>query len=192
MICAIRLAWVRNSSAAKCWVLPRLMVPMLSWPGLARPKPISSARLLCGDDSGTTMAMSNRPSKDTGAKSVRGLKGRALNRPALTAVPLDMSSRVWPSGSALATNSAATMPPAPGRLSMTTGWPRLTDSCCATARAVRSATPPAPKGTTMRRGLEGKAACAQALLKTPGVKRAACITRRRLNMGALLKKFDTG
>jgi hypothetical protein len=30
------------------------------------------------------------------------------------------------------------------------------------------------------------------LLKTPVVKRAACITRRRLNMGAIQKKFDTG
>ena len=29
MICAIRLAWVRSSSAARCWVLPRLMVQVL-------------------------------------------------------------------------------------------------------------------------------------------------------------------
>ena len=67
-----------------------------------------------------------------------------------------MSKSVWPSGSALATRSAATTPPAPGRLSTNTGCPRVSAMRLDTVRTVRSATPPAPKGTTIRSALVGK------------------------------------
>ncbi|MOA26632.1 hypothetical protein D3C78_1474400 [compost metagenome] len=98
---------------------------------------------------------------ETGAKSCEVLNGRVRNRLSLTAVALDISSKVWPSGSALATISPATMPPAPGLFSITTAWPSVSPIFWATTRAVTSATPPAPNGTTMRTGLVGKF-CAKA------------------------------
>ena len=74
-----------------------------------------------------------------------------MNRLAVTAVPLDIRNIVWPSGSARATVSAATTPPAPGRFSIVTGWPSDWLSSAATMRAVRSPAPPAANGTTMRK-----------------------------------------
>src|ERR1700682_310165 len=53
------------------------------------------------------------------------------------------------------------LPPAPGRLSMTTGWPHASVSFCPIARATTSSEPPAGKGTTRRIGLVGYA-CAVA------------------------------
>ena len=102
------------------------------------------------------------------------MKGSDLNKPALTAVPFDINSKVCPSGAALATSSPATMPPAPGRLSTMTGWPKRSDSFCATARTVRSATPPAPKGTTMRRGLLGKGVWASSPLAGHALRARDC------------------
>jgi hypothetical protein len=53
------------------------------------------------------------------------------------------------------------MPLAPGRLSMTTCWPRLSASLGAMVRPMMSVTPPAPLGMIMRMGRVGKfsAAC---------------------------------
>jgi hypothetical protein len=62
---------------------------------------------------------------------------------------------VYPSGGAEAAAWAATTPPAPGRLSMTTGWLSRSASLWPTARAVRSATPPAAFGTITRIGRVG-------------------------------------
>ena len=39
--------------------------------------------------------------------------------------------------------SVPRMPPAPGLLSTTTGWPRASPRCCAAKRATTSVTPPA-------------------------------------------------
>jgi hypothetical protein len=60
------------------------------------------------------------------------------------------SSRVSPSGAALATTSAAGTPPAPGRLSTTTGRPIRCEKPGAQSRASPSVAPPAGKGTTRR------------------------------------------
>src|SRR5512146_3515277 len=51
--------------------------------------------------------------------------------------------------------SAPTFPPAPGRLSTTTGCPHAAASFGATRRASTSAEPPARYGTTTWIGLEG-------------------------------------
>ena len=85
---------VRNSSAARFWVLPMLMVPRFRVPGLALASASRSPRVRQRALSATTTARSNVPRVDTGMKSRTVSKGRLLNRPALTAVPLDMSSRV--------------------------------------------------------------------------------------------------
>src|SRR5262245_61721362 len=69
---------------------------------------------------------------------------------------------VWPSGSAFATISVATTPPAPGRLSMMICWPIWSLIFCATTRAVMSPTPPGPNGTRKRIGLDGNC-CALAV-----------------------------
>ena len=65
---------------------------------------------------------------------------------------------VWPSGGDLATASEPTTPPAPVRLSTTTGWPSSSDIFGATRRVMMSVEVPAPKGTTTRTGRFGKAA----------------------------------
>ena len=54
-----------------------------------------------------------------------------------------------PSGALRATASAAMLPPAPGRFSITTGWPSSGAICSASSRAVMSAAPPGGKGTTI-------------------------------------------
>ncbi len=73
----------------------------------------------------------------------------------------DAISSVCPSGGDLATISPPIMPPAPGRLSTTTGWPSSSLRPGATARALISTLPPGANGTTIRMGLTGKVcACA--------------------------------
>src|SRR5438132_11670373 len=59
--------------------------------------------------------------------------------------------------------SAPMLPPAPGRLSITTGWPHDSVSFLPISRPNVSATPPTGNGTTMRIGLSGYVeACADA------------------------------
>ena len=58
------------------------------------------------------------------------------------------SAKVCPSAVALATRSVPRLPPAPARLSTTTGWPSLSLSRCAISLATASVLPPAGKGTT--------------------------------------------
>jgi hypothetical protein len=51
--------------------------------------------------------------------------------------------------------SAPITPPAPPRLSTTTGLPSLSESFCAIVRAVKSVPPPAANGTINRIGFVG-------------------------------------
>src|SRR5471030_2726326 len=69
--------------------------------------------------------------------------------------PLGAINSVYPSGAALATNSAATIDCAPGLFSTMTGWLNLDCSRAATMRAIRSLPPPAEYPTTSRIGLLG-------------------------------------
>ena len=72
------------------------------------------------------------------------------------------TSRVWPSGAALATTSAPILPPAPPRFSTRKGWPSLSCNASASSRVTMSFDPPGGKGTTRRTGRSGQAACARA------------------------------
>src|SRR5262245_22478816 len=63
---------------------------------------------------------------------------------------------VYPSGSDLATNSAAMAPLAPGLFSTTAGWPRNSWNFEPMARPTMSDEPPGTNGITTRIGLEGK------------------------------------
>ena len=51
--------------------------------------------------------------------------------------------------------AAATVPVAPGRFSITTGWPRFSERPGAMMRATTSVPPPGGKPTTMRTGRVG-------------------------------------
>jgi hypothetical protein len=74
----------------------------------------------------------------------RARLGETANAPAL---PMP---KVYPSGAALATASTPVTPPAPARLSTTTGWPSVAAMRGARTRATMSLGPPAAKGTTKR------------------------------------------
>src|SRR5262245_14713630 len=65
---------------------------------------------------------------------------------------VDPINRVYPSGFELVTAPAPIMPPAPGRFSTTTGWPRISLMGGAIMRAVTSRLPPGANGTTIRIG----------------------------------------
>ncbi len=65
---------------------------------------------------------------------------------------------VCPSGSALATAVRPMLPPAPGRFSITSGWPSFSLTRGAMARTMASALPPGGKVTITRMGLVGQAA----------------------------------
>ena len=66
------------------------------------------------------------------------------------------SNIVCPSGRARATISAATMPPPPGRLSITMFCPSVSVSLTASVRADTSAGPPGANGMTNLIGCDGK------------------------------------
>ncbi|CFN75313.1 Uncharacterised protein [Bordetella pertussis] len=81
-------------------------------------------------------------------KSLTGSKGRlSCTAGRMPNWLLEMSS-VCPSGLDLATSCVPMMPPAPARLSTTTGWPSMAESRSENARAARSVPPPGPVGTT--------------------------------------------
>ena len=68
------------------------------------------------------------------------------------------TSSVCPSGVALATSSVPTMLPAPGRFSMSPGWPRSSvQSLRDQPRGESSVDAPGVCGTTMRTGRPGHA-----------------------------------
>ena len=69
------------------------------------------------------------------------------------------SSSVSPSGAALATTSAAGTPPAPGRLSTTTGRPIRCEKPGAQSRASPSVAPPAGNGHDEAQGALRLGAC---------------------------------
>src|SRR5438105_11577926 len=73
----------------------------------------------------------------------------------LMASPGVVMRTVCPSGAALATASAPTLPPAPARFSTTTGCLKDSDIFALTQRATVSTEPPAGNGTTMRTGRFG-------------------------------------
>jgi hypothetical protein len=75
--------------------------------------------------------------------------------PALMAWLLVAMSKVYPSGGDFAVNSDASIVPAPGRLSMTTGCSRAALSACPTMREIVSAPPPGPAGMIRRMDLVG-------------------------------------
>src|SRR5256885_9779370 len=85
-------------------------------------------------------------------------------------------SQVVPSGALRATSSAAILPPAPGRFSITTCWPQESASFWPRARARISLGPPGVKPTTKRTGFSGQP-WASAVQTTPTLQIKAEKTR---------------
>src|SRR5688572_28958754 len=78
----------------------------------------------------------------------------------MASAPESPGIRVWPSGAARATCSAATTPPAPGRFSTTKGRPKASASLAASMRASTSGLPPGAAAAIRRTLLDGYASCA--------------------------------
>ena len=77
-----------------------------------------------------------------------------------TAGPIAVSSRVYPSGAALATAMAATEPPPPALFSTMTGWPSAIVRSCAIARPTKSMIAPGANETTSVIGRVGQSSAA--------------------------------
>jgi hypothetical protein len=80
----------------------------------------------------------------------------------ITIVVFITASSVYPSPSAFATIVAPIPVFAPGRFSITTLWPQISDNFCAVIRMLTSVGPPAGNGTTIRTGRFGKFAAGSA------------------------------
>jgi hypothetical protein len=86
----------------------------------------------------------------TATRSLNTSNPGLLNRVWLTTTELLVNSTVWPSGGALAASAMPMLPPAPARLSMTTGCPHDSDIFCPITRAATSVGPPGANGTMKR------------------------------------------
>src|SRR5450756_2791227 len=85
------------------------------------------------------------------------------------------SSSVYPSGAARAAIWVPRLAPAPGRLSTTICWPKVSPSFWASMRATRSEDPPAGNGAIIRIGLIGYACAPTLLLMTASASVALAI-----------------
>src|SRR3977135_2878395 len=108
---------------------------------------MTSATVLAGTDGFTSITLGERTSPATGAMSFRKLYSSDSYSVALMALEVGTSRNVYPSGAALITDWVAILPPAPPRFSMTTCWPRRSDSHWAILRATMSVGPPGGNGT---------------------------------------------
>ena len=145
----------RKSSPVTFCVLPGLMVPTLNLLGSARAASSASFSVCHGESAFTSSSRSNSASVDTGVNAVTGSNGMVFSSDFDSAMPLENTKRVYPSGCAEVTALAAMMPPALGRFSITTWTPARSLSCWPTSRMVMSAKPPGPNGMTTRIGRLG-------------------------------------
>src|SRR3954470_24677236 len=100
--------------------------------------------------------------------------------------PMEPTRTVWPSGSALATNSAGTAPLAPGRFSTPAGCPRNSWNFEPMARPTMSEEPPATNGIIARMGLDGNACACTAQLRAAAPTSAA--PRNNKSIAFLLRR----
>src|SRR5438067_2092443 len=84
------------------------------------------------------------------------------------------------------------MPPALGRFSTTTGWPKISCSGCATIRAARSVPPPAPKPTTILIVRVGQSCAVAGARPSAGKIAAASAMNARAIVMAFLPAADRG
>src|SRR5437016_3679773 len=145
-----------SNSPDICAMLPTPPEPNSIWPGLDLAKAISSITEFTGNEGLTSNIIEVNPTSDTGAKSFNVSYGSFAMRPGLVTWVENAIISVYPSGGALLTNSAAMTPLAPGRLSTSTGCPRLPPTFGAMPRVKTSSGPPGGAPTRIRMGFDGK------------------------------------
>ena len=119
----------KNNAAARCGVVPAPDEGYVSWPGRDLANAISSFTLRAGVDGCTTSSMPAVAVSVTGANARCASNGILAYKNGFTVrMPMVPISKVKPSGAAFATISPARLPPAPGRLSTTTGTPHASVS----------------------------------------------------------------
>jgi hypothetical protein len=140
-----------------------------------------------GTDGCETSTSGERLIGATAAKSRNGSYGSfRYSEELIVCVCKSVKKRVWPSGAALATISAAIVVPAPGRFSTITCWPRLFVISAAVVRANVSVAPPGANGTSMRIGLFGKLCACAVALSRPAANKPAL----RANMDILFSSLE--
>src|ERR1700730_8680082 len=144
-----------NSSPDRWTEVPMPGDAMLILRGLALAWAMNSATVMAGTDRLTSMTLGERTRPATGAMSLRKLYGSDSYRVALMALEVGTSRNMYPSGAALIPDWGAILPPAPPRFSMTTCWPRRSDSHWAMIRATTSVAPPGGNGTIQCTGRVG-------------------------------------
>ena len=107
----------------------------------------------------------------TGAKSATTSNGTFLCSHFCSTAEVSITTMVWPSGTALATESRPTTPPAPGRFSTTHGCLSRSASWAAKMRPMVSTPPPAAIGTTRVTGACRRRRCAEAPIEAAGAAR---------------------
>ena len=136
----------------------------LSWPGFSLANFTKSATFFTGKPGWATKIEGEVDTMVKGVKSLIGSNGKLGYSDALMAWLVKLINNVLPSGAALATMSAAKLPPAPGLFSTTTTRPSCCPKACAKVRAMVSVVPPAGAPTKIRTGTE-LAVCACATPK---------------------------
>ena len=104
----------------------------------------------------------------------------------MTSGPWIVNSSVYPSGGACATAAVPTLPPAPGRLSITIGWPSVRPSGSATTRAMMSGELPGGNGTTSLIARAGQACAADGSAIAEAVAAMEFRTERRCMVRAFV------
>jgi len=143
-----------NISIVRCCADPWPELEKSSSPGLLRAKAIISFTFFTGTDGWTTITPGETTAMETGRMSFVGLNESFMSEGVMV-MPDEFIRSVWPSGAARAMASVAIVPPAPGRLSATTGWPHMSDRRCAMSRPVVSTPPPGASAIIIRMGLAG-------------------------------------
>src|SRR5260221_5628342 len=138
-----------NSASAKWPAEPSPEVANDSTPGLALACSISW-RAVSGPSRPVTSRSGPAASSEIGWKSPTGSNGSARNTKRLSTWIEALTSSVWPSGGACATNSLPMLPEAPARFSTTTFCPSRAPSAGASTRATVSTAPPGACGTMIR------------------------------------------
>ena len=182
-------AAARRDSPAKCGIEPLPEEAKFNPPGFFFPYSTSSASVRIGSLGFTASSSGMTATSVTGARSRSTLKGiLGVRGGAIAIAPALVRARVSPFGAALAAASVPMTPPAPERLSIKTGRPRMGENFCPSTRASRSFGPPGGKGTMMRSGPSGRCAGWARAGRARGRAAAAAIRparRRRVVTGML-------
>src|SRR5262245_50453112 len=121
--------------------------------GLAFANAMRSLTVFTPNEGFVIKAVVEYPRREIPTKSFTGSYGRFGVSAAVIVKAADEISSVGPSGVDVATMLAPIVPPAPVRVSMTTGCPRPSLIFVPMRRARTSDVPPGENGTTMRTGL---------------------------------------